>query len=543
MFEVLKRDGFSRTGLYKEGEISLNTPLAVDPEEYFPDLDKHPFSNIPVLEGEKFVSAYAPSYQNIHLIHPEIKQEFKSGDVLLAANFHTLLENSRLFVETITGLKSGTPPDTMWYIPGAALPSNVATLISAGFDLFDYRAVDLKSAQGFFCTPDGEFLAADVTGKGLCQCEGCKKGDLRMHNRIALDCEIATVIQFIESGHIREFLERRCRNSASQVAILRLFDESYNTIEKYIPIVRSKRLFANSGESLKRAEVKRFVERVIDRFVPTRTDVAVLIPCSARKPYSNSQSHMKFQSAIQNRAHEIIVTSPLGIVPRELERIYPAGHYDVPVTGYWDGEERAFITDVIARYFEKNRYEKVFVHLDGDSFEIAKEALERTNTEYECTATERLTSSDSLKSLESALRGYPKIKPDLIKGTLSWQFGKDIDTKNLLLKGKFRREKVLFKKKQFFSIDNETGLFRPTLEGWDLISPVYKISIDNFIPKGDVLAPGVIDCDPEIREGDEVLVTGEKAIATGKAVMGADEMLKSSRGVAVRVRKVKKLEE
>ena len=269
-----------------------------------------------------------------------------------------------------------------------------------------------------------------------------------------------------------------------------------------------------------------------------------LIPCSAKKPYSQSQSHVKFQSAIQNRAHEIIITSPLGIVPRELERIYPAGHYDVPVTGYWDGEERAFITDAIARYFKKNHYEKVFVHLDGDSLGIAEAALKRAGIDYEVTATERLTSAESLKKLQDALKGYRKVSPDIIGGTVSYQFGAtrdSFDSSKLRLKGKFLREKVLKGNQQLFSVDSETGYFRPTFEGWELIESGYRVYIDNFVPQGDILAPGVSDCDRDIREGDEVLVVGESALATGRAMMGADEMLSSKRGVAVRVRKVKKL--
>ena len=83
--------------------------------------------------------------------------------------------------------------------------------------------------------------------------------------------------------------------------------------------------------------------------------------------------------------------------------------------------------------------------------------------------------------------------------------------------------------------------FRPTFDGWELIESGYRVYIDNFVPQGDILAPGVSDCDRDIREGDEVLVVGENALATGKAMMGADEMLSSRRGVAVRVRKVKKL--
>ena len=102
---------------------------------------------------------------------------------------------------------------------------------------------------------------------------------------------------------------------------------------------------------------------------------------------------------------------------------------------------------------------------------------------------------------------------------------------------------VLRGKQQLFSIDPGTGLFRPTFAGWDLIPEGYRIKIDEFVPQGDVLAPGITDCDPRIREGDEVLVEGPLAIATGRAMMGADEMLRSKRGVAVRVRKVKKIGE
>jgi archaeosine synthase len=67
------------------------------------------------------------------------------------------------------------------------------------------------------------------------------------------------------------------------------------------------------------------------------------------------------------------------------------------------------------------------------------------------------------------------------------------------------------------------------------------VTISDFVPEGDVLVPGVVDADPAIREGDEVLVVGPKAWATGKAAISTAEMKGSRRGVAVRVRKIKKL--
>ena len=94
---------------------------------------------------------------------------------------------------------------------------------------------------------------------------------------------------------------------------------------------------------------------------------------------------------------------------------------------------------------------------------------------------------------------------------------------------------------QRFSIDTGNGLLRPTFEGWELIPQGYRVTISDFLPEGDVLVPGVVDADPAIREGDEVLVVGPKAMATGRAAMSAAEMKNSKHGVAVRVRKIKKI--
>ena len=429
----------------------------------------------------------------------------------------------------------------MWYAPAAALPSNVSFLVYSGFDLFDFRGVDLASAQGRFCTPEGEFTADEWLGAGTCPCPGCREGDLQAHNRAALLSEIALVRAFIQRGQLRELVERRCRADGAIVAALRLIDEEFRHAERYAPIVRHVALLGHTAESIRRAEIRRFAERVQNRFRPSRHDVCVLLPCSARKPYSLSQSHMKLRRATGERAHEVILTSPLGVVPRELESIYPAAHYDVPVTGHWDREESGMIREMLAGYLSTHPYRRVIAHLDGGALAIARAAAGDLGIDLETTCTGHPTSPDSLERLSSALEGERRIPHDLILGVLSWQFGVAPDSRGLMVKGRRERRAVYAGKRQLFSIDPGTGLFRPTFEGWELLGEGYRVRIDDFVPKGDVLSPGVLSCDPAIREGDEVLVEGPMARATGKAAMGAWEMEASSRGVAVRVRKVKRL--
>src|SRR5207247_8509676 len=105
---------------------------------------------------------------------------------------------------------------------------------------------------------------------------------------------------------------------------------------------------------------------------PPSPRVLVLLPCSARKPYAESRTHRRFMEAIDacgNPAavHEVIVTSPLGLVPRELERSYPAAHYDVPVTGDWSRDEVEMLTGMLRSFLERNSYAAVIAHVTTEA--------------------------------------------------------------------------------------------------------------------------------------------------------------------------------
>ena len=76
-----------------------------------------------------------------------------------------------------------------------------------------------------------------------------------------------------------------------------------------------------------------------------------------------------------------------------------------------------------------------------------------------------------------------------------------------------------------------------------LPSPSMRVRVEDepaeFASKGNnVFAKFVIDCDPEIRPGDDVLVinTKDELAAVGRALMNREEMLAFKRGVAVRVK-------
>ena len=537
-----KRDGLARTGILEtEGMLPVRLPAVTECTEFFPALAALAGANLPLCAPKATVNQFPPEagIQPV-LIHPQLDNRAQSGDCVMVAGWHIAMTNPRTYIDWLIGLKEKTPVDTAWYAPASALPSTAAILCYSGFDLFDYTGVDLKSAQGRFCTPEGDFQKDALVG-GICSCPGCNAGNLQEHNRHALRQELALVTRFIAMGQLRDLVESRCRMDAAQVAIVRHLDRNYAFMERVQPIARAGVMRANSGESLQRAEVQRFAERVIGRYVPPKTDVAVLLPCSAKKPYSLSQSHRKFQQAIGGRAHELIVTSPLGLVPRELETVYPAGHYDVPVTGYWDAEECAVIADILTRYLRKHPYRRIIAHLEGGALKVAQMAAGQCGITLEYSCTEHPAGNTALNALDAALAGERKIRDDRLHGMISYQFNCDTDTKGTTLRGHFPEVFYSRNNVQIFSIDTGTGMLRPTLDGWTVIPEGYRVHIDDFIPEGDILAPGVVSADSAIRDGDEVLIVGPRALGTGRAALPADEMQRSRRGIAVHVRKIKRI--
>ena len=175
---------------------------------------------------------------------------------------------------------------------------------------------------------------------------------------------------------------------------------STSTWRRGRPQSRRSTFYANCAESLQRVEVTRFAERVIGRYKAPQSDVLLLLPCSARKPYSTSRSHRLFAEAIGSHRrylHELILTSPLALVPRELEEAYPAASYDVPVTGRWDREERAWLQSCLEAYLKKNRYARIVAHLEGELEQAVKDSC------LEAVYTGGGTSSQALQALADAV--------------------------------------------------------------------------------------------------------------------------------------------
>jgi len=122
---------------------------------------------------------------------------------------------------------------------------------------------------------------------------------------------------------------------------------------------------------------------IIDEYEVPPRDVAIFLPCAVRKPYSTSPSHqiirMIISQVLEPSRYHIVVFGTCGIVPAELEEMYPYAHYRYMLGKCTDAAIRAdFLrieTDRVAGYLEKTR--EVYTYRIGYCLGLFREALIR----------------------------------------------------------------------------------------------------------------------------------------------------------------------
>ena len=142
------------------------------------------------------------------------------------------------------------------------------------------------------------------------------------------------------------------------------------------------KVICSSEESLYRPEAVRWRQRM--ELMKPLGDTVVLLPCSMKKPYSNSKSHQKFRK-VSRSFQELIITSPFGICPRELENTFPIQSYDVAVTGSWSQDEIDESGKLLEKYVKSKNvianvhggYEEVCRRFLADEEDFSEEKIEK----------------------------------------------------------------------------------------------------------------------------------------------------------------------
>jgi len=389
------------------------------------------------------------------------------ASIFIVANALQLFQQPRKFTDFILELRAKIGYEKLIYFPSIGAPANFALLAYSGVDLFDSVSAILAARENILLFSNGGYNTNELH-ELPCSCPSCSKSkdkpcnmsfqNILSHNYFAILDELKQVRNAIYQGNLRSLVETRVKTNPNLTAVFRYLDANhYDFLEKRTPITSKSKVIATTKESMFRPEIRRFQKRVINRFrKPESAKILLLLPCSAKKPYSFSKSHRLYREKLNNSgnpfiAHEVIVTSPMGLVPRELELIYPASSYDIPVIGVWDEDEKKMIRDLLVKYLDINKYELIIAHLPANIMQFIEDILENSYN----TCIDNPTSKKSLDKLSSTLKKkvnlFDKIKSQKrlredIQGFASYQFGRKTAEKLLkdcIIKGKYPHKRKI----------------------------------------------------------------------------------------------------
>jgi 7-cyano-7-deazaguanine tRNA-ribosyltransferase len=261
---------------------------------------------------------------------------------------------------------------------------------------------------------------------------------------------------------------------------------------------------------------KRYIDRLLTRYVPF-TDKAALFEDIQGKPYSRPYAE-EFAKA-RRAGYTPIVVTPFGPIPAELDELYPLA-------------------------------QSLFPEIMDMESETESERLM-----FQCLS--QLGFKSAIDSSQIPEDGTEEFDADLIraKAVARYQFG--IPAADALFRGEIQLitskktgkiRNVISDGEHVLSMRAGDGLYTLRMEGAKRIveavpAPHMRVVVMDdsvpFVSEGrNAFAQFVLDCDPEIRLMDEVIVTdrNDNPIATGRAFLVPFEIKQMKKGMAVKVR-------
>jgi len=515
--------GFARSGIFN-GRYAY--PSVLDATD---KMVMHSEESITTIMGSPFENAFAyPDFMSGG-VHGML-----SGELEIIPNGSELIQRPARLMKILEEELWKNSFSRLLYVQGISDPYILPALVYAGVSFIDDSFTRMESASGIKYT---------MFGRKKVDHDPLEENLAFLHSVVEL-CSDA-----IKSGTLRDIVEK-FQVSSKAIELLRIMDfQYYDAVERVFP-ARTEKIRANSIESLMRPDLVRYRKKLVSEYVPPPGKVALLIPCSARKPYSQSRSHKKLLAHIgefRKYLHEIIVTSPVGLVPRELEEGYPSRYYDIPVIGHWYEDEKAMMSGLISQYFKKNKYAGVlaFVPEDlafiEDSLPDGSEFMSGEIGSSEDLAALREKLKDAINKAKDTDKLTPVTRMQVISSIASYQFGEWIlpRMKNLRRVVNYDFDLLTEDGKVMLVYNPANGkiTLNRNAAPWFLQEGSKIVEIDDFKPTANIYAMGVLNATADIRQEDEVVIVHDGEIrGVGVAKMPFEAMIKLKKGIAVKVR-------
>ncbi len=486
-------------------------------------------------------------------------------------NLLPFINNPRQMIDFIAKLKTVLPVNSLLFLLSPIPHTYLPILSYTGIDVFSNGFANIAAKQRLYLTDAGGDKLEDMN-EITCLCEICSKHtepkefissftessvgefhSLIIHNERIFAKKIREIRSAVKKQDLRGYIERAIQINPFSASALRLLDKNWiDWLIARTPTWSTVPIKSITSYGFTRPSINEFQKRVHERFtISSSKKVIVILPCSARKPYSESKSHQKFRAAIDSVANnkrgyiqELILTSPLGVIPRELESVYPAAHYDIPVTGDWSYEEKQIAIDqLVGVLSEIDSDVTIIAHIAGEYIELCEESEKILKRSFIYTSKNTRATTDT--SLENLAKEINKVVEPLspikfsadtykIQKVADYQFGIGIGEAMFpeiySLKGRPPLPfKILRQNQQHGVIHYSTGKLTLSMKNGGILAKKkkYFVMFEGEKLEGSTLfAVGVKKADPEIRPSDEIVIVDKNhaLLGVGHALISGRDM-------------------
>ncbi|MHA2088097.1 MAG: DUF5591 domain-containing protein [Promethearchaeota archaeon] len=518
-------------------------------------------------------------YSEILALYTKLIKENKNIKLLNIVDLFDNFINFRFIISSLVEIKTQLDNNLVIMVSGRILPKYFPMLVYLGVDLIDPSFLLYLSAENFYDTI--EYLLPINKVRYLpCSCVACK-GNLKnlvdtkyssekidllcLHNLIVAHNYMMKIKQYLKYEDYRGFVEKSSLDDTLLISMLKILDKDYFAlIRSETPIAQKiKKIKCLGPSSYYRPDFREFRQRTINNFQPESwTTMIIILPNVLRK-------HPEFANI-----QEIILTSPLGAIPRQLENIYPVKSYDISVTGEWDNSEKDITSGMLHRIIMK--YDEnipIICHLEGDYRDIVEKVDSNLPHKFYFTNIEgKVTTKESLNSFESLVKEHiddfePLKKPvsDYLSNNwvrkfikiLDYQFGKDSGLKiirNELNPIKFHSNSQinlidLTTKEKLGVFNSSAGQICLTIQGLKrMIQSPYTIDSNIIVFDGNnirgnhLFRQGILEFSPDLISNNCVIIVDKEKkeiIGTGTLTMGSSFIQNSKTGRVVEIREKK----
>ncbi|MGD8505083.1 MAG: tRNA guanosine(15) transglycosylase TgtA [Candidatus Bathyarchaeota archaeon] len=331
------------------------------------------------VQGGSFLDLVAKSAKSMGKLPFEIHALGSPTPVMEQYLFDTL-------VDMILTAKMNLPPDRPLHLFGAGHPFMFALAVALGCDLFDSAAYAIFAREDRYMTEHGTTRLNKLTYLP-CSCPICTKYDtknlretpknkrqklLAQHNLYVCFSEMRRIKQAIIEGRLWEYLEMKARSHPALFQAFKRLKSYENYLERTSPVTKKSGLFFFNSAGLARPEIVRHRRKLLTSYQPPKeATTLVLLPQTKAKPFHMSSAQQKLWRAIRlemgprsNRIHMCTYAAPFGVVPTEIDEVYPLSQYETTVP--FDTETMDYVAEQLGNYIIKTDYARVILVESSD---------------------------------------------------------------------------------------------------------------------------------------------------------------------------------